>query len=141
MIVRYKYRTMKKITYFIRSLDASLRSYSSNGQNSVKKSDVNTVQQVSNVNNKQFGMVNDNFMNNEQALVSVREKIYYGCYPRCVSTLKNDAASRFVPAPATGEKVEKAGVFISMKPGSKNEVLYFKSETTAKKYLKSHRKH
>lgn len=81
-------------------------------------------------------MVNDKFMNKDQTPVPGSGKTYYGCCQGCVSTLKNDTASRFASDPTTGESVDKAEAFIIIKPGSKDEVLYFKSETNAKKYLK-----
>lgn len=80
-------------------------------------------------------MFNDKFMKKEQTVVPVGEKIYYGCCAGCVATLKNDTTSRSATDQITKEKVDKSNAFIIIKPGSKDEVLYFKSKDNAKNYL------
>lgn len=148
-IINLKLKIMKKITFIILSFVVSLYSCSSESQNITKNKNANTIQPASDIPtdsikqipNKQVCMVNNKFMNKDQTPVPVGENIYYGCCQGCVSALKNDTTSRFIFDPETGEEVDKANAFIIIKPGSKDEVLYFKSETTAKKYLESHNKH
>lgn len=90
---------------------------------------------VSRLLNSQVCMINNRFMNKDQIPVPVNEKTYYGCCEGCVAKLKNDAASRYSPDPLTGERVDKALAVIIVKPGTKDEVLYFKSESNVKKYI------
>ena len=85
--------------------------------------------------NSEVCMVNNKFMSKEQIPVPVGNKTYYGCCAGCVSKLKNDATSRYAPDPLTKEMVDKAIAVIIVKPGTKDEVLYFKSESNLKKYI------
>lgn len=85
--------------------------------------------------NSQVCMVNDRFMNKEQIPVPVGNQVYYGCCEGCVTALTSSSAVRFAPDPLTAQFVDKARAFIVLKPGSKDEVLYFMSEVNAQKYL------
>lgn len=90
---------------------------------------------ITKLSNSEVCMVNNRFMSKEQIAVPVNNKTYYGCCPGCVKTLKEDAASRFSIDLFSGKQVDKATAFIIIKPGTKDEVLYFRSETSAKKYF------
>lgn len=85
--------------------------------------------------NKQVCMINNRFMNSDQIAVPLNNKTYYGCCEGCVKTLNEDSTSRFITDPLSGEQVDKAIAFIIGKPGSKEDVLYFKSDTNAKEYF------
>jgi hypothetical protein len=85
--------------------------------------------------NSQVCMVNDQFMNKEQIPVRVGSKMYYGCCEGCVATLKNKITARTATDPLTEESVDKASAFIIIKPGTKDEVLYFASAANAKNYI------
>lgn len=85
--------------------------------------------------NNEVCMVNNRFMNSVQIEVPLNNKTYYGCCEGCVKMLNEDSASRFAFDPLSGEQVDKAIAFIIGKPGSKEDVLYFKSDTTAKEYF------
>lgn len=141
---------MKKISFIIASYTVLLCSCSSESQNTAKSNSTDAIQQqaehpatdsIKQILNKQVCMVNNKFMNKDQTPVPVGEKIYYGCCQGCVSTLKNDTTSRYETDPVTGEKVDKSNAVIIIKPGTKDEVLYFKSEPNAKKYMENHNKH
>lgn len=82
-------------------------------------------------------MVNDEVMNKPQIKVPFEGKIYYGCCPACVSTLKNDRSMRYSKDPVTGIEVDKAKAFIL--EGENGAALYFQSSETARKYLASKR--
>lgn len=85
--------------------------------------------------NSQVCMVNNRFMKAEQIAVPLNDKTYYGCCEGCVKTLNEDSTSRFTSDPLSGEQVDKAIAFIIGKPGSTEDVLYFKSEINAKEYF------
>ena len=85
--------------------------------------------------NKQVYMVNNRFMNADQIAVPLNNKTYYGCCEGCVKTLNEDTTSRFTSDPLSGEEVDKAIAFIIGNPGTKEDVLYFKSETNAREYF------
>lgn len=85
--------------------------------------------------NSQVCMINNRFMNSEQIAVPLNEKTYYGCCEGCVKALKDDSTTHYIPDPLSGEQVDKAVAFIIGKPGSKEDVLYFKTETNAKEYF------
>jgi YHS domain-containing protein len=85
--------------------------------------------------NSQVCMVNNRFMNSEQIPVPVEGKTYYGCCQGCVKMLNENPTSRFAADPLSGEQVDKAMAFIVGKPGSKEDVLYFKSETNVREYF------
>lgn len=88
---------------------------------------------------KQVCMINNRFMHTDQFPVPVNGKMYYGCCENCKKTLNENAASRSAIDPLTSEKVDKAIAFIIIKPGTKDDVLYFKSEANARDYTnKSH---
>lgn len=95
-----------------------------------------TVQIIKPLPASQVCMINNKFMSKEQIKVPVGGKNYYGCCQGCVASLQNNASARTGADPLTGESVDKASAFIVLKPGSKDEVLYFSSESNAKKYLK-----
>lgn len=88
--------------------------------------------------NNEVCMVNNRFMNSVQIAVPLNNKIYYGCCEGCVKMLNEDSTSRFTSDPLSGEQIDKAIAFIIGKPGSKEDVLYFKSETNAKEYFDKH---
>jgi PBP1b-binding outer membrane lipoprotein LpoB len=137
---------MKKISFIIAFSAALLSSCSSKSQSTVKGNSLGAAQQqspadsIKQIPNKQVCMINNKFMNKDQIPVPVSEKIYYGCCQGCVLTLKNDSTSRYDTDPLTNEKVDKAKAFVIIKPGSQDEVLYFKSESNARKYLKNNKK-
>lgn len=87
--------------------------------------------------NNQVCMVNNRFLNSEQIPVPVNGKTYYGCCEGCVKVLKEDSASHYTFDLLSNEQVDKAIAFIIGKPGSKEDVLYFKSETNARTYFKN----
>ena len=80
-------------------------------------------------------MVNNKYMAKVQIAVPVNDKIYYGCCEACVVKLKEDAASRYATDPLSGESVDKADASIIVRPGSTDDVLYFKSPQGAREYL------
>lgn len=90
---------------------------------------------VKQVSNRQVCMVNNKFMNKDQIPVPINGKTYYGCCPGCVANLKQDTAYRFATDPETGERIDKSEAVIIVKPDTKDEVLYFKTEINAKKYI------
>ncbi|MFZ6023099.1 MAG: TRASH domain-containing protein [Bacteroidota bacterium] len=85
--------------------------------------------------NSQVCMINNRFMNSEQIAVPLNEKTYYGCCEGCVKALKEDSTTHYIPDPLSGEQVDKAIAFIIGKPGSKEDVFYFKTETNAREYF------
>ncbi len=87
--------------------------------------------------NSQVCMINNRFMNSEQIAVPLNNKTYYGCCEGCVKALKDDSATHYISDPLSGEQVDKAIAFIIGKPGSKEDVLYFKSEANARAYFKN----
>ena len=87
--------------------------------------------------NNQVCMVNNRFMNSVQIAVPLNDKTYFGCCEGCVKMLKEDTASHFTIDALSGEQVDKAIAFIIGKPGSKEDVLYFKSEANAKVYFQT----
>ena len=74
-------------------------------------------------------------MKSEQIPVPVNGKTYYGCCEGCVKTLKEDTSSRYAYDPLSNEQVDKATAFIVGKPGSKEDVFYFISESNANEYF------
>ena len=85
--------------------------------------------------NSQVCMINNRFMNSEQIAVPLNDKTYYGCCEGCVKALKDDSITHYTADPLSGEQVDKAIAFIIGKPGSKEDVLYFKTETNAREYF------
>jgi hypothetical protein len=85
--------------------------------------------------NKQVCMINNRFMNSDQIAVPIDNKTYYGCCEGCVKALNEDSTTHYTPDPLSGEQVDKAIAFIIGKPGSKEDVLYFKTETNAREYF------
>ncbi|KAA8476255.1 hypothetical protein BDE36_1250 [Arcticibacter tournemirensis] len=83
-------------------------------------------------------MVNDKYMNTDQIAIEVDGKIYYGCCQACINTIRDNQASHMAKDPQTNEQVDKATAFIVVEPGSKDEVLYFKSLENAQKYFSRH---
>lgn len=126
-------------------MSCSLESENSNNVNDtpvIKKQSVHEITHgVKQISNSQVCMVNDKFMNKDQIPVSVHDKIYYGCCEGCVSALKQDSTHQFGHDPLTGEKVDKANAVIIIKPGTTDEVLYFLSETNAKRYIETYDGH
>lgn len=90
---------------------------------------------ITKLSNSQVCMINNRFMNSEQIAVPLNHKIYYGCCEGCVKALNEDSTSHYTSDPLSGEQVDKAIAFIIGKPGSKEDVLYFKTETNAKEYF------
>lgn len=74
-------------------------------------------------------------MNSDQIAVPIDNRIYYGCCEGCVKALKDDSTTHYTADPLSGEQVDKAIAFIIGKPGSKEDVLYFKTETNAREYF------
>lgn len=87
--------------------------------------------------NKQVCMINNRFMNADQIAVPIDNKTYYGCCEGCVKALSEDSTTHYITDPLSGEQVDKAIAFIIGKPGTKEDVLYFKSETNATIYFKN----
>ena len=85
--------------------------------------------------NNQVCMVNNRFLNSNQIPVTVNGKTYYGCCEGCVKALKEDPASHITYDLLSNEEVDKATAFIIGKPGSFEDVLYFKSEANANEYF------
>lgn len=94
-----------------------------------------TPPQIERVENKYVCMVNDRAFANIQIPVPVGERTYYGCCQGCVSTLKNDAASRTATDPVTGKEVDKATAIVGALPD--RTVIYFESEETMRQYAAS----
>lgn len=86
--------------------------------------------------NNQVCMVNDAFKPAEQIPVIVNGKTYYGCCQGCVDALKTNDLARTTTDLATGERIDKATSVAILKPGSKEQVLYFANEVNAIKYVK-----
>ena len=90
---------------------------------------------ITKLSNSQVCMINNRFMNSEQIAVPLNDKIYYGCCEGCVKALNEDSTSHYTSDPLSGEQVDKAIAFIIGKPGSKEDVLYFKNEKNAREYF------
>lgn len=109
------------------------------GSKNTPKNTFNTVifsdSAITKLPNNEVCMVNNRFMNSVQIAVPLNNKTYYGCCEGCVKTLNEDSTSRFSSDPLSGEQVDKAIAFIIGKPGSKEDVLYFKSDSNAKEYF------
>ncbi len=95
---------------------------------------------VKQVSNSQVCMVNNKYMDKDQIPVPINGKTYYGCCPGCVANLKSDTTYRFATDPETGERVDKSEAVIIIKPDTKDEALYFRSEANAKNYIEKQRK-
>lgn len=109
------------------------------GNENAAKNTFNTVNfsdtAITKLPNNQVCMVNNRFLNSEQIAVPLEGKTYYGCCEGCVKMLKEDPTSHFITDPLSGEQVDKAIAFIIGKPGSKEDVFYFQSETNAREYF------
>lgn len=80
-------------------------------------------------------MVNNAYMDGkEQIPVAFEGKLYYGCCHMCVDKIKTERKVRYAQDPFTGEEVDKALAFITLQPGSKDQVLYFKSLENFNRY-------
>ena len=79
-------------------------------------------------------MVNDAFMNEEQILVPVNGKDYYGCCPMCKDKLVNDLSARTAIDPVTNNRVDKADAFIAI-TGDKGIVSYFENENNYRTFI------
>ena len=90
--------------------------------------------------NSQVCMVNNRFLNSNQIAVPQNGKTYYGCCEGCVKMLNEDSTTHFTYDLLSGEQVDKAIAFIIGKPGTYEEVLYFKSETNARGYFNRYQK-
>ncbi|GGK18614.1 hypothetical protein GCM10007962_10990 [Yeosuana aromativorans] len=84
--------------------------------------------------------VNNKFMGIDQIPVVFEGKTYYGCCPDCVGKLKSIREVRYSKDPLTGKEVDKALAYIVLSPQGNNDVLYFESEQSYKKYFKFHKK-
>ena len=116
-------------------------SCNSGGENAINNKGIATTATVifsdsgiTKLSNSQVCMINNRFMNSEQIAVPLNHKIYYGCCEGCVKALNEDSTSHYTSDPLSGEKVDKA-IFIIGKPGSKEDVLYFKNEKNAREYF------
>lgn len=111
----------------------------SGGEKSEKSSTAPTVKfsdtAITKLANSQVCMVNNRFLNSNQIPVPVNGETYYGCCEGCVKVLKEDSISHFTSDPLSGEQVDKAIAFIIGKPGTFEDVLYFKSEANATEYF------
>ncbi len=111
------------------------------GNKNTEKHTFNTVifsdSAITKLPNNQVCMVNNRFMNSVQIAVPLNDKTYYGCCEGCVKMLKEDSTSRLAYDPLSRELVDKSIAFIIGKPGSKEDVLYFKSEANARAYFKT----
>ncbi|RTL60032.1 MAG: hypothetical protein EKK37_04100 [Sphingobacteriales bacterium] len=90
--------------------------------------------------NNQVCMVNNRFLNSEQIPVPINGKTYYGCCEGCVKMLNEDSTSHYTYDPLSNEQVDKATAFIIGKPGSKEDVFYFVSESNANEYFNKYLK-
>lgn len=145
-----KSKIMKKI-YFSWMLLVIVAMSCSNSQTASNKQDENknvakekTVQAVGKelapgvimLPNNQVCMVNDAFKPAEQIPVTVNGKTYYGCCQGCVDALKTNELARTTTDLISGESIDKATSVAILKPGSKEQVLYFANEANAIKYVK-----
>ena len=85
--------------------------------------------------NNQVCMVNNRFMEKDQIPVLTGNKMYYGCCEGCVAALRKDELYHYAEDPTTGQLVDKSLAVIILKPGSSEDVLYFSSIETAKKFI------
>ena len=82
-------------------------------------------------------MVNDAFMGVEQIPVEAEGKTYYGCCQMCKSKIQENSDNvRYATDPFSGEKVNKAIAFITLRPGQDKGVYYFISEKNMRSYFK-----
>ena len=79
-------------------------------------------------------MGNDAFMNEEQILVPVNGKDYYGCCAMCKDKLVNDLSARTAIDPVTNNRVDKADAFIAI-AGDKGVVAYFENEQSYNQFF------
>jgi YHS domain-containing protein len=93
--------------------------------------------EVAKVESSKVCYVNNKFMGIDQIPVEFENKTYYGCCEGCVIKLKTMRETRFAIDPITGKEVDKADAFIVLSPKGNNDVLYFESEATYKRFLKS----
>jgi YHS domain-containing protein len=128
-------------TYFLIAIAVpmlALLSCKSHSENAAKNT-LNTIAfsdtAITRLPNNQVCMVNNRFLNSEQIAVPLADKTYYGCCEGCVKMLKEDSTSHFTYDPLSGEQVDKAIAFIIGQPGTKEQVLYFKSEANAREYF------
>lgn len=84
----------------------------------------------------QVCMVNDAFKPSEQIPVPISGKTYYGCCQGCVDALKTNELARMTTDLASGQSVDKANAVAILKPGSREQVLYFANAVNAVKYVK-----
>lgn len=133
---------MKKVAFIIMSCTAlSFASCNTEGKKDNHPSAAQSqltheiIKGVNQIPNSQVCMVNNKFMAKDQIPVPINDKTYYGCCPGCVANLKEDTTYRFATDPETGARVDKANAVIILKPDTKEEVIYFKSEATAKKFI------
>ncbi|MBN8836189.1 MAG: hypothetical protein J0I09_02940 [Sphingobacteriia bacterium] len=128
---KYLFTITAFLVLFLFSCNSGKDKAATNTPNTVKFS--NTT--ISRLQNNQVCMVNNRFLNSVQIAVPINGKTYYGCCEGCVKTLNDDSSSRYIPDPFTGEEVDKAVAYIIGKPGTTEDVLYFKSEVNAKGYF------
>lgn len=88
------------------------------------------------IDHKLVCMVNNTYMGVDQIPVQIQNKTYYGCCDKCVRDLNTDETVRLAVDPYSKKKVDKALAFITMSPVKPGNILYFKSEQNANKYLK-----
>jgi YHS domain-containing protein len=81
-------------------------------------------------------MMDNKFKGKEQIPVMVNGKTYYGCCQGCVHALKNNRDIRYARDPLTGEEVDKADAYITLKSNGTDSVFYFKSVETYADFMK-----
>lgn len=106
-----------------------------NESNSIKETVPFPDTSITKLPNNYVCMINNRFLNSEQIPVPINGKTYYGCCEGCVKVLKEDSLSHYTYDPLTHQHVDKAIAFIIGKPGSKEGVLYFASESNANEYF------
>jgi hypothetical protein len=88
------------------------------------------------VDKRKVCMVDDEYKGEQQLLVTIDNKTYYGCCDPCIETLKTDSSFRKTTDYYLGSKIFKADAYIVKK--TNNKVLYFKSKESYLAYLKIH---
>jgi YHS domain-containing protein len=77
-------------------------------------------------------MINNKLFDNEQILVEVDGKKYYGCCPMCKAKLEGSKQARMATDPVSGEEVDKAEAVIGADIDGK--VYYFENEANFSEY-------
>lgn len=80
-------------------------------------------------------MVNNAYMGKAQIPVEHEGKTYYGCCQMCVRKIQAEREVRYATDPATGEEVDKANAYIARSPDGSDQVYYFESADTYRKFI------